>query len=187
MPDTQYAIFETVAGFCALAWRRDVVIGFRLPAASEAAADREFRRRFPGVETGVASPVVAGTIADARRYFEGAPVDFSAVGIDLGRQDPFFGKVYEAVRRIGWGETTTYGAIANALGAGPEAARDVGTAMARNPVPLIVPCHRVLAAGGRIGGFTAPGGADSKARMLALEGVVVAPERPAPPQRSFGF
>ncbi len=187
MADTQYAIFETVAGFCALAWRGDDVVGFRLPAANEAAAEREFRRRLPGAKTGAASPVVAGTIADARRYFEGARVDFSTVRIDLGQQDPFFGKVYEAVRRLGWGETTTYGAIAKALGAGPEGARDVGTAMARNPVPLIVPCHRVLAAGGRIGGFTAPGGADSKARMLALEGIGVAPEKPAPPQRSFGF
>ena len=73
----------------------------------------------------------------------------------------------------------------SALGAGPEAARDVGQAMAQNPVPLIIPCHRVLAAGGRIGGFSAPGGSATKARMLALEGVDLRPKEPA--QQAFGF
>ena len=86
-------------------------------------------------------------------------------------------RVYAAVRRLGWGETTTYGALAKALGAGPEAARDVGQAMARNPVPLIVPCHRVLAAGGKLGGFSAPGGAAAKRRMLELEGVRLSERR----------
>ena len=70
---------------------------------------------------------------------------------------------------LGWGETMTYGEIARALDAGPEAARTVGEAMARNPVPLIIPCHRVTAAGGKIGGFSAPGGSMSKVRMLELE------------------
>ena len=74
-----------------------------------------------------------------------------------------------------WGETTTYGTLAKAIGGGPETARDVGQAMAGNPVPLIIPCHRVLAAGGRLGGFSAPGGAVAKERMLALEGVQAGP------------
>ena len=78
-----------------------------------------------------------------------------------------------------------YGALAMELGAGPEAARDVGQAMARNPVALIIPCHRVLAAGGKIGGFSAPGGSGAKIRMLALEGVRAEPPRPT--QRSFAF
>lgn len=82
------------------------------------------------------------------------------------------------MRRIPWGETTTYGAVALALGAGPEA-RDVGQAMARNPLPLLVPCHRVLAAGGRPGGFSAPGGTEAKLRMLALEGIDLAPAQGA--------
>ena len=77
------------------------------------------------------------------------------------------------------------GAVAKALGAGPEAARDVGQAMAQNPVPLIIPCHRVLAVGGKVGGFSAPGGSATKARMLELEGVNLRP--PAPAQQSFGF
>ena len=100
------------------------------------------------------------------------------VELDLDGQDAFFRDIYAATRRIGWGQTTTYGTLARELGAGPETARDIGQAMARNPVALIIPCHRVLAAGGKIGGFSAPGGAEAKRRMLELEGVHVAPPRP---------
>jgi methylated-DNA-[protein]-cysteine S-methyltransferase len=100
-----------------------------------------------------------------------------------------FARIYEEVRRLGWGQTTTYGSIAKALGEGPEVAREVGQAMARNPVPLIIPCHRVLATGGKIGGFSAPGGSEAKARMLALEGVQPAADaRPkSDAQANFGF
>jgi methylated-DNA-[protein]-cysteine S-methyltransferase len=128
---------------------------------------------------------VAATVAAVKRYFEDEEMDFSAVKLDLGEQDAFFEQIYAAVRRVGWGQTTTYGALANELGAGPEAARDVGQAMARNPVALIIPCHRVLAAGGKLGGFSAPGGQAAKIRMLELEGIEI--ESPAPAQRSFGF
>src|SRR5215831_4663787 len=120
-----------------------------------------------------------------RRYFEGEETDFSMFKLDLGELDPFFERVYAAARRVGWGRTTTYGALAKELGAGPEAARDVGQAMAKNPVALIIPCHRVLAAGGKVGGFSAPGGPAAKIRMLALEGIHVGPPRPA--QGSFAF
>jgi methylated-DNA-[protein]-cysteine S-methyltransferase len=118
-------------------------------------------------------------------YFEGEETDFSGVRLDLGEQDPFFERIYAAARRVAWGHTTTYGALAKELGGGPEAARDVGQAMARNPVALIIPCHRILAAGGRVGGFSAPGGWAAKIRMLELEGLHVEPPRPA--QRSFAF
>src|SRR5207253_10705786 len=106
-------------------------------------------------------------------------------GLDLSGQDEFFRRIYAVTRKVGWGKTTTYGALAKELGAGPEAARDVGQAMARNPVPLIIPCHRVLAAGGKVGGFSAPGGAATKIRMLELEGVHVAPLQSA--QQSLGL
>jgi len=76
-------------------------------------------------------------------------------------------RIYEAARRVAWGYTTTYGNLAKELGAGPEAARDVGKAMARNPVALIIPCHRVLAAGGKVGGFSAPGGSAAKRRACS--------------------
>jgi methylated-DNA-[protein]-cysteine S-methyltransferase len=128
---------------------------------------------------------VAEAIAAVKRYFEGEQMDFSGVRLDLGGQDPFFERIYQAARRVEWGHTTTYGALAKELGAGPEAARDVGVAMARNPVALIIPCHRVLAAGGKVGGFSAPGGSAAKKRMLALEGVRLDP--PSPGQQSFQF
>jgi methylated-DNA-[protein]-cysteine S-methyltransferase len=120
-----------------------------------------------------------------KRYFAGEQIDFSNVRLDLEGQDAFFKQVYAATRRVGWGRTTTYGTLAKELGVGPERARDVGEAMAKNPVPLIVPCHRVLAAGGKVGGFSAPGGSGAKVRMLELEGVYVGP--PQPVQHSLGL
>jgi methylated-DNA-[protein]-cysteine S-methyltransferase len=120
-----------------------------------------------------------------RRFGLSEETDFSGFKLDLGEQDPFLERIYAAARRVGWGRTTTYGTLAKELGAGPEAARDVGQAMARNPVALIIPCHRVLAAGGKVGGFSAPGGAAAKIRMLELEGVHLEP--PPPAQRSFAF
>jgi methylated-DNA-[protein]-cysteine S-methyltransferase len=128
---------------------------------------------------------VAEAVAAVKRYFEGKEMDFSRCKLDLREQDPFFQRIYAAARQVGWGRTTTYGALAKELGAGPEAARDIGQAMANNPVALIIPCHRVLAAGGKVVGFSAPGGTATKIRMLALEGVHVAP--PPPAQQSFGF
>jgi methylated-DNA-[protein]-cysteine S-methyltransferase len=132
-------------------------------------------RRLPDAAPGTPPADVAETVAAARRYFDGEWIDFSSVQLDLDGQDELFKRIYTATRRIGWGETTTYGTLAKELGAGPEVARDVGQAMARNPVPLIIPCHRVLAAGGKVGGFSAPGGSVAKAHMLQLEGVRVAP------------
>jgi methylated-DNA-[protein]-cysteine S-methyltransferase len=156
-----------------------------LPIKNADAAEKLMLRRMPNAGPGLPDPHVAEAVAAATRYFEGDEMDFSRFNLDLGLQDPFFRGVYDAVRRIGWGQTTTYGVVAKQLGAGPEAAREVGQAMARNPVPLIIPCHRVLAAGGKIGGFSAPGGSNAKARMLELEGVRLEPPEPA--QQSFGF
>ena len=130
-------------------------------------------RHSPGLRSASPPAQVQAVIDDARRYFAGERVGFTDVPVDLGTPEPFYDRVYAAVRALGWGETATYGAIAGMLGAGPEYARDVGQAMAANPVPLIVPCHRVTAANGRIGGFSAPGGSLSKARMLEIEGVAV--------------
>ncbi len=181
----RYFIFETAAGFCGIAWSPRGVVRFQLPAKRPEASERALLRRLPAAEPGAPTPAIAGIVAAVRRYFAGEEVDFSDVALDLGEQDAFFERIYAAARQIGWGRTTTYGALAKALGAGPEAARDVGQAMARNPVALIIPCHRVLAAGGKLGGFSAPGGSAAKARMLELEGVRLAPPRPA--QRAFAF
>lgn len=181
----QYRVFETASGFCAIAWNATGITRFQLPTHTAEATERNLRRRLPAATPGTPPPDVASVIAAAQRYFAGEPVDFSDVRLDLDGQDEFFQRIYAALRRVGWGRTTTYGTLAKELGAGPEAARDVGEAMARNPVPLIIPCHRVLATGGKLGGFSAPGGSATKIRMLELEGVRVGPPEPA--QRSLAL
>ncbi|MBS7701056.1 MULTISPECIES: methylated-DNA--[protein]-cysteine S-methyltransferase [unclassified Chelatococcus] len=181
----RYCIFETAGGFCGIAWKDSGITRFHLPSPTAAAAERGLLRRSADALLGEPTPMVVTAIAAAQRYFKGEPVDFSDLTLDLGEQDHLFVAIYSATRALRWGETTTYGALAKALGAGPEAARDVGQAMAKNPVPLIIPCHRVLAAGGKVGGFSAPGGAASKIRMLALEGHDLSPPQPA--QGAFSF
>jgi methylated-DNA-[protein]-cysteine S-methyltransferase len=156
-----------------------------LPTKTAEAAERLMRRRAFGAEPGAPPEDIAAVVAAAKRYFDGEETDFSQVLVDLRGEDAFFTQIYDALRRVGWGRTTTYGVLAKEVGAGSEAARDVGQAMARNPAPLIIPCHRVLAAGGKIGGFSAPGGSRTKMRMLELEGVRVGP--PEATQQSFSF
>jgi methylated-DNA-[protein]-cysteine S-methyltransferase len=174
-----YHVFETAMGFCGIAWRGAGVTRFQLPTKSADAALRLIKRRAPEATPAAPSPEVAAAIDAAKRYFHGEKIDFSAIPLDLDEPNPLFAKIYDALRQVGWGRTTTYGALAAAVGLGRGAARDVGVAMSKNPAPLIVPCHRVLAAGGKIGGFSAPGGADTKTRMLKLEGVKVGrPEEP---------
>ena len=179
-----YLIFETACGFCGIAWNSVGITRFQLPTRSAEATERILLRRLPGAEPGAPTPEVVAAVAAVQRYFAGEETDFSGFKLDLGEQNAFFKQIYAAARRVGWGHTTTYGTLAKELGAGPEAARDVGEAMAKNPVALIIPCHRVLAAGGKIGGFSAPGGSAAKIRMLALEGVSL---EPPPAQRSLGL
>jgi methylated-DNA-[protein]-cysteine S-methyltransferase len=178
-------IFETTAGFCGIAWSRAGVCGFRLPGDSAETTQRHLLRRLPDATPATPPASILSVIAAAKRYFAGEAIDFTDVPVDLDGQQDFSQRIYGELRQVGWGRTTTYGTLAKALGAGPEAARDVGQAMAKNPVPLIIPCHRVLAAGGKVGGFSAPGGSVAKARMLELEGVSLAP--PPPAQQSLGF
>jgi methylated-DNA-[protein]-cysteine S-methyltransferase len=181
----RYAVFDTQAGFCGIAWSASGVVRFQLPDQSASAAERNILRRLPSAEAGTPPAAVVAVIAAAQRYFAGEKIDFSEVAVDLDGQDDFFKRIYAATREVDWGNTTTYGTLAKELGVGPEAARDVGQAMAHNPVPLIIPCHRVLAAGGKVGGFSAPGGSASKVKMLALEGNDPTP--PPPAQQSLGF
>jgi methylated-DNA-[protein]-cysteine S-methyltransferase len=185
MEQHHYFIFETAGGFCGIAWTNIGISRLQLPTKSAEATERLLLRRAARAEPATPTPEVAEAIAAVKRYFEGKDTDFSNLKLDLDEQDPFFRQIYAAARRVRWGLTTTYGTLAKQLGAGPEAARDVGQAMARNPVPLIIPCHRVLAAGGKIGGFSAPGGLAAKIRMLQLEGAHVELHRQL--QRSFGF
>ena len=150
----------------------------RSPLKGACCAERPKRRLVSPLRKSLRRSLPRSVISQAKRRI------FPASGSTLATRTRSSSKSM-GPRRIGWGRTTTYGALAKDIGAGPEVARDVGTAMAENPVPLIIPCHRVLAAGGKLGGFSAPGGAATKIRMLKLEGVRLAP--PPPVQRSFAF
>lgn|ERR1700743_778333 len=175
MTAQNYIVFETPSGHCALAWSERGVTRTRLPEAGAEATERALLRRIPDARPATPPPEIAQTVSAMTRYFAGERVGFDAVKLDLGEQSALFSRIYDAARRLGWGETTTYGALAKTLGDDWEIAREVGQAMAKNPVPLIIPCHRVLAAGGKPGGFSAPGGTATKLRMLAFEGVRVGP------------
>jgi methylated-DNA-[protein]-cysteine S-methyltransferase len=172
-----YTVFEVTGGFCGIAWNSAGITRLCLPTASADDATQLLLRRVPDSVPGTPPPEVAETVAAVDRYFAGERVDFSDVRLGLSGQGEFYERIYQALRRVGWGQTTTYGTLAKELGAGPQAARAIGEAMARNPVPLIVPCHRVLAAGGELGGFSAPGGTDTKLRMLELEGVRISQQQ----------
>jgi methylated-DNA-[protein]-cysteine S-methyltransferase len=167
-------VFDTAIGPCGVAWNARGLTAVQLPEANRAATERRLVAK--AASAGAAAPPawVVAVIADIKRYLAGEPVDFSAVTVDLSGLDPFRQKLYEAMRSLAWGHTTTYGELARRLGSSDwEGAREVGDAMGRNPVPVVIPCHRVLAAGGKLGGFSAHGGAATKAKLLALEGVYV--------------
>ena len=180
-----YTLFETQSGTCAIAWSDEGICGFHLPGDETEQAERAIRRRFAGAEHASPIPEIAAAIDRVRAYFEGERSDFSDLRLDLSAQTDLYREIYLAARRLGWGSTTTYGALAGELELGPAGAWTVGQAMAKNPIPLIIPCHRVLAAGRKIGGFSAPGGSGSKQRMLELEGVELPDTAPA--QQSFAF
>jgi methylated-DNA-[protein]-cysteine S-methyltransferase len=166
-----YHLFDTKLGIAGIAWSDDGITRFRLPDQDRAAAERDLATKGTPAAP---PPPIAAVIAEAQRYFAGERIDFTAIPLDLKQVDPFRRGIYQALRKVGFGETVTYGELAKRAGANaPQAAQDVGVAMARNPVPLIIPCHRVLAAGGKLGGFSAPGRSEAKQRMLALEGVYI--------------
>jgi methylated-DNA-[protein]-cysteine S-methyltransferase len=163
-------LFGTRLGACGIAWSERGVTRLQLPERNPSATERRLRGRPADSGAGKPPASVRQAIAMLERYFAGERVDFANVALDLGGVGPFHRKVYDATRSLGWGETASYGDLARQAGS-PGAARAVGQAMGHNPVPIIIPCHRVLAAGRKIGGFSAYGGAVTKERLLALEGV----------------
>lgn len=173
----RFRIFDTALGWFAIGWTDAGISRVMLPG-EEAARMRERLVGAGGIKDGAGQGEVVARIA---AYAEGAEDAFRDVPLDLSGVTELQRRIYEHIRGLGWGETTTYGAIARWLG-DVALSRAVGTAMGQNPIPLIVPCHRVLAAGGRTGGFSSPGGVRAKMEMLALE-------RAASPtgQFSFGF
>jgi methylated-DNA-[protein]-cysteine S-methyltransferase len=179
-----HAIFETALGFMGVAWSEKGLTRLCLPQASRDSVERRLLRLDGDVPAGTRPPWVADLIEAIKAYAAGGAVDFSAFPVDLTGIDAFRLAIYDAARKLAFGEVTTYGELASRAGhAG--LARETGAALGANPVPLVIPCHRIMAAGGKIGGFSAPGGSATKERMLGLEGVRVGP--PPSTQASFGF
>ncbi|HEY5818883.1 MAG TPA: methylated-DNA--[protein]-cysteine S-methyltransferase [Mesorhizobium sp.] len=183
-----YHLFETALGCAGLAWSDDGVTRVLTPERDRSAVERRLLR-LAGADIAYVAPVhlpkeIAAAVQLLSRYAAGEEIDFTPVKVDLAGVDAFRLAIYDAARQLRFGETVTYGQLAAAAGH-PGEARDTGQALGQNPVPIVVPCHRILAAGGKIGGFSAPGGARTKEKLLALEGVHVGP--PPPSQTAFGF
>lgn len=170
-------VISTALGFVAIAWNGRGLTRLILPEADADTAAARLAARSeaappclsePGMPEADLPAGIARIVADIRLYAQGEPVDFSSAPVDLAWADAFSRDIYAAARRLTHGEVVTYGELAAAAGH-PGTARETGTALGRNPVPLVVPCHRIVAAGGRLGGFSAPGGATTKMRLLAHE------------------
>lgn len=171
-----FTLFDTAVGRCALLWTDRGLAGVQLPESDPAETLARIARRWPGAEPAAPPAEVLAAIRDITALLLGEPRDLGGIALDLEGVPPFHRRVYEVARTIAPGSTLTYGDIATRLG-DPGSARAVGQALGQNPWPLVVPCHRVLAAGGRMGGFSAVGGAELKRRLLLIEGAPLAAER----------
>jgi methylated-DNA-[protein]-cysteine S-methyltransferase len=165
-----FLVFETPIGVCGIVWGDRGVVAVQLPEANEAAARARLGRDYPGARESAPPPDVECARDAIVALLRGEPRDLSFVELDMSRVAPFNQRVYEIARTIPPGSTLTYGEIAARLGE-PGAARDVGAVLGLNPFSIVVPCHRVVAAGGKIGGFSARGGVQTKLRLLSIEGV----------------
>ncbi len=164
-----FALFDTMIGRCGIAWSPRGIVGVQLPEAREAETRARMLQRFPTAHEAPPPPAVQGAVDGIVALLRGQASDLSAVELDMDRVPPFHRRVYEVARTIPPGATLSYGDIAVRLGA-RGSARAVGQALGRNPFAIVVPCHRVLAAGGKIGGFSANGGISTKLRLLSIEG-----------------
>jgi methylated-DNA-[protein]-cysteine S-methyltransferase len=164
-----YTIFDTAVGRCGIAWGPQGILAVQLPEGRDEATRARIVRRFPDAVESPPPVDVRRAIDDIAALMAGEPRDLSGVRLDMTSVPDFHRRVYEVARAIGPGKTLTYGEIAMRLGS-LGLSRAVGQALGRNPFPVVVPCHRVLAAGGRVGGFSAAGGITTKLRLLAIEG-----------------
>lgn len=169
MNSTRITIFDTVIGTCGIAWNTTGIVGISLPEATPSMTQERLHNRFNGAIESAPSKKVQRIIRKITALLDGRPVDFNAVPLDTHGVPEFHRRVYEFIRTIPAGSTLSYGEVAARLGK-PGAARAVGQAMRRNPFPIIVPCHRVVAANGKLGGFSANGGITTKLRLLQIEG-----------------
>lgn len=176
---TSFAVFDSPIGACGVAWSTRGVVRFLLPEATAQATAERMRAILPDAQEASPKGWVSALVTRVRKHLSGTPDDFADVPLDTEPLPPFFAQVYEALRRVPAGTTTTYGALGRKISGTTGAARAVGVAMAKNPFALLVPCHRVVGSDGKLHGFSAHGGLTTKAKLLAIEG------RPEPEQVSL--
>jgi methylated-DNA-[protein]-cysteine S-methyltransferase len=169
MSEIAFALFDSAIGRCAIAWSARGIAGVGFPEGSEQATRTRMLRRHPAARETSPSRDVQLVIDDIMALLAGSARDLGHARLDTTGLSDLQRRVYEVARKIPAGVTLTYGEIAERLG-DRLLARDVGEALGHNPFPIIVPCHRVLAAGSKIGGFSAPGGVRTKLRLLEIEG-----------------
>ena len=172
MTGQSFAIFDTAIGPCGIVWGERGISGVQLPMGSEDKTRKRIHQRNGDIPEAEPTAEVRRAIDAIKELLMGKPNDLSGVVLDLDGVPEFNRGVYDIARTIPPGKTMTYGDIAKKLG-GVELSRDVGQALGRNPCPIVVPCHRVLAAGDKPGGFSANGGVVTKLKMLQIEGAVV--------------
>ncbi|WP_336801947.1 methylated-DNA--[protein]-cysteine S-methyltransferase [Kaistia sp. MMO-174] len=161
-------LFETPIGPCGISWSARGITGLQFPGDSAEATRADLQRRFPEAGSAETPAFVTEAIAAIVALLEGADDDLTSIPLDPDHISPFNQRVYDVTRAIPPGQTLTYGEVAAAIGE-PGAARAVGRALGDNPYPIIIPCHRVLAADGKMGGFSGTGGIATKRRVLAIE------------------
>jgi methylated-DNA-[protein]-cysteine S-methyltransferase len=186
MTERRFTLFDTAIGRCAVTWGRGGIVGVQLPEGSERATRARVAKRFPDAREGAPPPKVKRAIRDMTALLGGEKADLSKIALDMDGVPEFHRRVYEAARTIPAGATLSYGEVAKRAGA-PGAARAVGQALGRNPFAIVVPCHRVLAAGGKLGGFSANGGTNTKVLMLEIEGARTATLPRRPRARAMGL
>jgi methylated-DNA-[protein]-cysteine S-methyltransferase len=172
MTDQHYALFDTPIGICGIEWGPRGINGLQLPMGSDEKTRARIRQRHGDIAEAAPTDEVQRAIDRIVKLLAGERDDLMDIPLDLDGVPEFNRGVYDIARTIPPGQTMTYGDIAKRLG-GVELSRDVGQALGRNPCPIVVPCHRVLAAGKKPGGFSARGGVDTKLKMLAIEGAAV--------------
>jgi methylated-DNA-[protein]-cysteine S-methyltransferase len=173
MSASGFALFDTAVGRCGVAWGEHGITGVQLPQPNEAQTrTRLFQRSGGELPEMAPPPAVVHAIEGMTALLAGEKMALEDIALDMSGLSPFNRNVYEIARAIPPGSTLTYGDIAKRLG-GVELSRDVGQALGQNPFPIVVPCHRVLAAGGKPGGFSANGGVKTKLKMLEIEGAYV--------------
>jgi len=172
MTDQHFALFETNIGVCGITWGPRGINGVQLPMGDEKKIRMRIRQHHGDISEREATGEVKQAIDRIVNLLAGHADDLTDIPLDLDGVPDFNRAVYEIARTIPPGKTATYGDIAKRLG-GVELSRDVGQALGRNPCPIVVPCHRVLAAGNKPGGFSANGGVVTKLKMLEIEGAII--------------